>query len=100
MRRPRRSAHPTASRPKPAATAKHRGPVKARAAQASATDPRAAEQWALQGDAPMGIDTAWRQTTGADVTVAIIDSGIDLGHPDLAPNLWTNPGEIPRQRRR
>ena len=56
---------------------------------------RAAEQWALQGDAPMGVDTAWRQTTGADVTVAIIDSGIDLGHPDLAPNLWTNPGEIP-----
>ncbi len=43
----------------------------------------------------MGIDTAWRQTTGADVTVAIIDSGVDLGHPDLAPNLWTNPREIP-----
>jgi subtilisin family serine protease len=69
--------------------------VKARAAQAAAaSDPRAAEQWPLQGDAPMGIDSAWRQTTGADVTVAIIDSGIDLGHPDLAPNLWTNPGEV------
>jgi subtilisin family serine protease len=80
---------------KPAVTAKHRGPVKARAAQAAATDPRSSEQWALQGDAPMGIDTAWRQTTGTDVTVAIIDSGIDLGHPDLAPNLWTNPGEVP-----
>jgi subtilisin family serine protease len=79
---------------KPAAAAKHHGPAKARAAQASATDPRAAEQWALQGDVPMGIDTAWRQTTGADVTVAIIDSGIDLGHPDLTPNLWTNAGEI------
>jgi thermitase len=80
---------------KPVAAAKRHGPVKARAAQASATDPRAGEQWALQGDAPMGIDTAWRQTTGADVTVAIIDSGVDLGHPDLAPNLWTNTGEIP-----
>ncbi len=80
---------------RPTAAAKHHGPVKARAAQASATDPRVAEQWALQGDAPMGIDTAWRQTTGADTTVAIIDSGIDLGHPDLAPNLWTNQGEIP-----
>ncbi|HEV7495974.1 S8 family peptidase [Baekduia sp.] len=79
---------------KPAAVAKRHGPVTARAAQASATDPRTAEQWALQGDAPMGIDSAWRQTTGADVTVAIIDSGIDLGHPDLAPNLWTNAGEI------
>jgi subtilisin family serine protease len=82
---------------KPAAVTKHRGPVKARAAAAAPvdpTDPRAAEQWALQGDAPMGIDSAWRQTTGADVTVAIIDSGVDLGHPDLAPNLWTNVGEI------
>jgi subtilisin family serine protease len=79
---------------KPVAAAKHRGSFRARAAQASATDPRVAEQWALQGDAPMGIDTAWRQTIGADTTVAIIDSGIDLGHPDLAPNLWTNPGEI------
>ncbi|WCB91997.1 protease [Baekduia alba] len=69
--------------------------VKAHTAQAAASDPRAAEQWALDGDLPMGVETAWRQTTGADVTVAIVDSGIDLGHPDLVPNLWTNPGEIP-----
>jgi len=85
------------AKPAPATAARHHAPskVRARAAQATATDPRAIEQWPLQGDSPMGIDTAWRQTTGADVTVAIIDSGIDLGHPDLAPNLWTNPGEIP-----
>ena len=78
-----------------AARVLRKGSVKAHAAQAPATDPRTTEQWALQGDAPMGVDSAWRQTTGADVTVAIIDSGVDLGHPDLAPNLWTNPGEIP-----
>jgi subtilisin family serine protease len=65
-------------------------------AGASATsDPRSLDQWALQGDAPMGIESAWRQSTGSDVTVAIIDSGADLTHPDLAPNLWTNAGEIP-----
>jgi subtilisin family serine protease len=29
------------------------------------------------------------------VTVAIVDTGIDVAHPDLAANLWTNPGEIP-----
>lgn len=27
------------------------------------------------------------------VTVAVIDSGIDLDHPDLAENIWTNPNE-------
>jgi subtilisin family serine protease len=73
-----------------------RAPKTARAAQVGAADPRAADQWSLDGDAPMGAESAWRQTTGADdVTIAIIDSGIDLGHPDLAPNLWTNAGEVP-----
>jgi subtilisin family serine protease len=43
----------------------------------------------------MGMTTAWQQTVGGNVTVAVIDSGIDLDHPDLAANLWTNPGEIP-----
>lgn len=72
-----------------------RSAVKARAAQVAAGDPRAAEQWPLDGDGPMGIASAWRQTTGGGVTVAIVDSGADLGHPDLAPNLWTNAGEVP-----
>ena len=29
------------------------------------------------------------------VTVAVIDTGIDITHPQLAEALWTNPGEIP-----
>ncbi|MDF1696375.1 MAG: S8 family peptidase [Saprospiraceae bacterium] len=29
------------------------------------------------------------------VIVAIIDSGVDIYHEDLADNIWTNPGEIP-----
>ncbi|HEU4974739.1 MAG TPA: S8 family peptidase [Baekduia sp.] len=72
------------------------GPAVARAAvsQRSATDPRLVEQWSLDGDGPMGIASAWSQTTGGPVTVAIVDSGIDLGHPDLVPNLWSNSGEI------
>jgi subtilisin family serine protease len=28
------------------------------------------------------------------VTVAIIDSGVDILHPDLAANVWTNPREV------
>jgi subtilisin family serine protease len=35
-------------------------------------------------------------TTGTmSITITIVDTGVDLGHPDLAAKLWTNPGEIP-----
>lgn len=30
-----------------------------------------------------------------DIYVGVLDQGIQLDHPDLAANLWTNPGEIP-----
>ena len=67
-------------------------------------DPRYSTQWALNntgangGVAGADIDAelAWNYNTGTGKTiVAVLDSGIDYNHPDLAANMWKNPGEIP-----
>ncbi|HEX3149423.1 MAG TPA: S8 family serine peptidase [Gemmataceae bacterium] len=42
-------------------------------------------------DAPEGWDFGH---DASSVKVAVIDTGIDYNHPDLAANIWTNPGEI------
>src|SRR5207244_9470929 len=40
---------------------------------------------------PQAWDT---QTDSSDVIVAVIDTGIDFTHPELATNLWTDTGGI------
>jgi subtilisin family serine protease len=68
------------------------------------TDPRFAELWGMYNTGQTGgtpgadIDAtiAWDVFTGSqDVIVGVIDTGVDYNHPDLAANIWTNPGEIP-----
>lgn len=50
-------------------------------------------QWHLQ---MVGAEAAWNYTQGSsDIVVAIIDSGVDIDHPDLINQTWTNPGELP-----
>jgi len=67
------------------------------------TDPRFEDQWALansgQRGGKEGADIsamkAWETTTGSDrVVVAVLDSGVDYTHEDLAPNMWTRPANI------
>ena len=50
-------------------------------------------QWGLS---QINATEAWNITTGShNVIIAVIDSGIDLNHPDLKSNIWVNTGEIP-----
>lgn len=74
----------------------------------TADDLRFVEQWGLSntgqevegktGRAGVDINAlqAWDITMGSStVLVGVLDTGIDINHPDLKDNIYVNPGEIP-----
>jgi subtilisin family serine protease len=68
------------------------------------TRPEYGFQWALDNwgqtggivDADIDAPQMWRMKrhAGSEMIVAILDTGIDWSHEDLAANIWQNPGEI------
>ena len=67
------------------------------------TDPYFAQQWGLENDgslqgaiadADIDVTKAWASSTGGSgVVIAVLDSGVDFGHPDLASSRWVNSDE-------
>jgi hypothetical protein len=80
-----------------------------------AADPLAGLEWGLENtaqsvwgrrgtlDADIDASDAWAVTRGAGATVAIVDSGVDLAHPDLLARLqpgydWVGDDSVPQDR--
>src|SRR5512138_841734 len=61
------------------------------AGAAFAQDPLLSQQWHLSDRAtePAGADVldAWATTRGLGVVIGIVDDGVQVTHPDLAPNV-------------
>jgi subtilisin family serine protease len=68
-------------------------------------DPYFPQLWAMENtgqsirgvtgipDADADATDAWDAGIGVGTVVAVVDTGVDAGHPDLTANLWRNAGE-------
>jgi thermitase len=68
-------------------------------------DPMFNEQWALnnsgqnggKANADVRAIEAWKKIQGSkEVVVAVLDSGVDYTHTDLATNMWIRPDNLPQ----
>ncbi|HEX4923940.1 MAG TPA: S8 family peptidase [Bdellovibrionales bacterium] len=57
-------------------------------AQSNGSDPMYAQQWGMKD-----IGVSGTMHSAKNIVVAVIDTGVDYTHEDLAPNMWINQGE-------
>src|SRR5436853_3208100 len=48
-------------------------------------------QW---GHQRIGLEQVWGEKIQTDCVIVNLDTGVDLNHPDLKPNLWVNEAEL------
>ena len=65
--------------------------LSATSVNASTNDPFYARQWGLT---TIRAEAAWSVTDGTGATIAIVDSGVDLEHPDLVANVVSSGGDF------
>lgn len=55
-------------------------------------DPMYSQQWGIEA---IGLDKLWSQpaVSSKRPVIAILDTGVDISHPDLEANIWTNAAE-------
>jgi len=70
--------------------------------QSIPNDPSFGSLWGLSNNGSQGgllnadinIEPAWALGTATSIVTAVIDTGVDYTHPDLASNMWTNTDEV------
>ncbi|MCO6429529.1 MAG: S8 family serine peptidase [Deltaproteobacteria bacterium] len=64
-------------------------------ALATPNDPSYPSLWGMNATSGIDAPSAWDISTGSqEVIVAVVDTGVDYSHPDLADNMWFNTGEV------
>lgn len=70
--------------------------------QSIPNDPSFGSLWGLSNNGSQGgllnadinIEPAWALGTATSIVTAVIDTGVDYTHPDLASNIWSNTDEV------